>query len=189
MATTRRAPAAGTCRTPHGVRGLKLQAVHSVVRYGGRTPHGVRGLKYGKSLVLTTASAGRTPHGVRGLKYVKMGGTDVTALSHPARGAWIEIVPERCRFVICGSHPARGAWIEIWSASHHRNVPGSRTPHGVRGLKLFPSDVDGYAAGRTPHGVRGLKCICVENPVGYMSSHPARGAWIEIPGACSGQVQ
>ena len=34
-------------------------------------------------------------------------------MSHPARGAWIEmrICTYKCRK--CGSHPARGAWIEI----------------------------------------------------------------------------
>ena len=35
---------------------------------------------------------------------------------------------------------------------------GSRTPHGVRGLK-FDDDLDELSErmGRTPHGVRGLK--------------------------------
>ena len=34
-------------------------------------------------------------------------------LSHPARGAWIEISRPFSRFSIASSHPARGAWIEI----------------------------------------------------------------------------
>ena len=39
-------------------------------------------------------------------------------LSHPARGAWIEIDGQRKRQRrICGSHPARGAWIEIVATS------------------------------------------------------------------------
>ena len=39
-------------------------------------------------------------------------------MSHPARGAWIEIfdVPTRV-FEKNRSHPARGAWIEIFPAS------------------------------------------------------------------------
>ena len=33
--------------------------------------------------------------------------------SHPARGAWIEIVLLRIQTCCAWSHPARGAWIEI----------------------------------------------------------------------------
>ena len=33
----------------------------------------------------------RTPRGVRGLKYVVTWGSVVTIMSHPSRGAWIEI--------------------------------------------------------------------------------------------------
>ena len=54
------------------------------------------------------------------------------------------------------SHPARGAWIEMRLATI--TTPRiSRTPQGVRGLKL---DYGGYAVDggcRTPQGVRGLK--------------------------------
>ncbi len=35
----------------------------------------------------------RTPHGVRGLKYRKIKAGEVKELSHPTRGAWIEITP------------------------------------------------------------------------------------------------
>ena len=47
--------------------------------------------------------------------------------SHPARGAWIEILMIWYSISCAGSHPARGAWIEIqhttagftkWSRSH-----------------------------------------------------------------------
>ena len=34
-------------------------------------------------------------------------------LSHPARGAWIEIAFVLKKLVFNKSHPARGAWIEI----------------------------------------------------------------------------
>ena len=33
--------------------------------------------------------------------------------SHPARGAWIEITRAAIHFTKLGSHPARGAWIEM----------------------------------------------------------------------------
>ena len=33
----------------------------------------------------------RTPHGVRGLKFALIGGGGLGGLSHPSRGAWIEI--------------------------------------------------------------------------------------------------
>ena len=32
---------------------------------------------------------------------------------------------------------------------------------------------------RTPRGVRGLKLVGVDNSIGNVASHPARGAWIE----------
>ena len=41
---------------------------------------------------------------------------------------------------------------------------------------------------RTPQGVRGLKCGYVENGIVYLSSHPVRGAWIEIKGGQSAQT-
>ena len=34
------------------------------------------------------------------------------------------------------SHPARGAWIEILKDTAYGSGWDSRTPHGVRGLKL-----------------------------------------------------
>ena len=55
--------------------------------------------------------------------------------SHPARGAWIEM-PWFCNLESnFASHPARGAWIEIYSPFGGAIVPPSRTPQGVRGLK------------------------------------------------------
>ena len=57
------------------------------------------------------------------------------------------------------SHPAWGAWIEILNLKVVKETSGSRTPHGVRGLKcLFE-----YLFQPLP------------------KSHPAWGAWIEIP--------
>ena len=79
----------------------------------------------------------RTPRGVRGLKYVVTWGSVVTIMSHPSRGAWIEI-RRRCNlplphsrtprgvrglksrtvrilWILVWSHPSRGAWIEIRS--------------------------------------------------------------------------
>ena len=80
----------------------------------------------------------------------------------------------------------------------------SRTPQGVRGLKLH---IRGTSSGRkkshpargawieilslsrltsplacrTPQGVRGLKSGMLPDPESGKKSHPARGAWIEIP--------
>ena len=79
----------------------------------------------------------------------------------------------------------------------------SRTPHGVRGLKLamamgsstrpasHPSrgawieipaeEFEAWAEEcRTPHGVRGLKCGGMAVLQHGQRSHPSRGAWIEI---------
>ena len=56
---------------------------------------------------------GRTPRGVRGLKSCVVECGPSGRLSHPSRGAWIEIallvVSTNCE----RSHPSRGAWIEI----------------------------------------------------------------------------
>ena len=102
---------------------------------------------------------GRTPHGVRGLKY-------------------------SCHYnhlVKIMSHPTRGAWIEILTVAESPLTSTSRTPHGVRGLK-YPvyRGAQGRSLGRTPHGVRGLKYLCAQGGPGKLVSHPTRGAWIEI---------
>ena len=60
------------------------------------------------------SKSGRTPHGVRGLKSFSRRTIRRISLSHPARGAWIEIFQLFCTIVILKSHPARGAWIEIY---------------------------------------------------------------------------
>ena len=57
--------------------------------------------------------AGRTPHGVRGLKSVDVRDGYWTIQSHPAWGAWIEIVEREIPPIALMSHPAWGAWIEI----------------------------------------------------------------------------
>ena len=59
----------------------------------------------------------RTPQGVRGLKWKKWSVWTTENMSHPARGAWIEILFDARKLVIKASHPARGAWIEMTKAS------------------------------------------------------------------------
>ena len=48
-------------------------------------------------------------------------------MSHPSRGAWIEICITNLGTMLVKSHPSRGAWIEIshWepAASHHYVAP------------------------------------------------------------------
>ena len=101
------------CRTPRGVRGLKLNNRYrlevltwshpsrgawieiikspwtSVVTLS-RTPRGVRGLKYLKSVTGKNLIS-RTPRGVRGLKCHTAVNSKRINVSHPSRGAWIEI--------------------------------------------------------------------------------------------------
>ena len=81
-------------------------------------------------------------------------------MSHPARGAWIEIQPADARICISiGSHPARGAWIEIghnWQTYYNND---GRTPPGVRGLKFEVYRQEFADISRTPPGVRGLKSL------------------------------
>ena len=168
-------------RTPQGVRGLKYVEQTEIKRVvNGRTPQGVRGLKCNQG----NGAAGkysRTPQGVRGLKYhgavqglhrgashpargawieiCYSSSTSGASGSHPARGAWIEMpyVPD-LRYDGDASHPARGAWIEISAAARPACSGGSRTPQGVRGLKLLQNIAKLKRRCRTPQGVRGLKC-------------------------------
>ena len=57
----------------------------------------------------------RTPHGVRGLKFFTSRLFATIIKSHPARGAWIEIIDfVPIKVYNLTSHPARGAWIEIF---------------------------------------------------------------------------
>ena len=81
------------------------------------------------------------------------------ALSHPSRGAWIEIrKPYKCRSVMT-SHPSRGAWIEI------------------RDIVLSWFSVS------TSHPSRGawIEIRVMRDTLRYgFGSHPSRGAWIEI---------
>ena len=78
--------------------------------------------------------------------------------SHPSRGAWIEIFRKTIdNRISIWSHPSRGAWIEIVHAPQGQHRQGSRTPHGVRGLKSDWSVLWLHPSSRTPHGVRGLK--------------------------------
>ena len=102
---------------------------------------------------------GRTPRGVRGLKYF--------VPNHIVWQHW--------------SHPSRGAWIEIPEFDRSGVMTLSRTPRGVRGLKsrLFVNALP--FRGRTPRGVRGLKLLLISSALMLvLSSHPSRGAWIEI---------
>ena len=55
-----------------------------------------------------------------------------------------------------------------------------RTPQGVRGLKLESNIPNRQKVGRTPQGVRGLKLQIIAILPTLITSHPARGAWIEI---------
>ena len=81
------------CRTPRGVRGLKSPAVCLWPRpRTGRTPRGVRGLKSLYIYYYSTLYIRRTPRGVRGLKSRILSGIAPLKVSHPSRGAWIEII-------------------------------------------------------------------------------------------------
>ena len=55
-----------------------------------RTPQGVRGLKFDETVFCNLPFC-RTPQGVRGLKFFGLVWMVRELLSHPARGAWIEI--------------------------------------------------------------------------------------------------
>ena len=78
--------------------------------------------------------------------------------SHPARGAWIEIVHERLIQVAAPRRTPQGVrGLKYVHLNDLRRLL-SRTPQGVRGLKLDGGDLCAVVPGRTPQGVRGLKC-------------------------------
>ena len=59
-------------------------------------------------------------------------------MSHPSRGAWIEIIViQMGRVIGLRSHPSRGAWIEIPQGFNSGAETLRRTPRGVRGLKYL----------------------------------------------------
>ena len=78
------------------------------------------------------------------------------------------------------SHPSRGAWIEISGLCPSVWLYNSRTPHGVRGLKLPSMAVSTLLM--VSHPSRGAWIEIEEScpVVDDMMSHPSRGAWIEI---------
>ena len=51
-------------------------------------------------------------------------------MSHPARGAWIEIMALKSASIRTLSHPARGAWIEMDQGA---SVSSAATSHPARG--------------------------------------------------------
>ena len=59
-------------------------------------------------------------------------------MSHPARGAWIEISRSSAPSTAFSSHPARGAWIEMpmWETISQRTMS---TSHPARGawIEIF----------------------------------------------------
>ena len=73
------------------------------------------------------------------------------------------------------SHPARGAWIEIILAGRNRHLGAGRTPQGVRGLKYLGGVNKTMNVGRTPQGVRGLKSQGIEGAKGEPGVAPRKG--------------
>ena len=150
-------------RTPHGVRGLKSKNELLLWKRGGRTPHGVRGLKLCGGITLYVHVMSHPSRGAWIEITTAPARTNTRTSSHPSRGAWIEIGNKSAWSAGARSHPSRGAWIEIGTAYGEGKNGVGRTPHGVRGLKLYAQWRINRVARRTPHGVRGLK---------YLSSWP-----------------
>ena len=147
----------------------------------GRTPHGVRGLKLDAGAGVMDMLCSRTPHGVRGLKSVTERLKGCASMSHPARGAWIEIGhrrrhPRKDRW----SHPARGAWIEMHC---YQGDPDNIRSHPARGAWIEMGSGALAAMGfPASHPARGawIEIIRLRYHGSRNESHPARGAWIEI---------
>ena len=100
------------CRTPPGVRGLKLRLRDTE----GIPPksHPTRGA-WIETWIGPKSAAGRgTSHPTRGawIETVCKRHVQNCIKSHPTRGAWIETVNGLLRRSVVSSHPTRGAWIE-----------------------------------------------------------------------------
>ena len=79
-------------------------------------------------------------------------------MSHPTRGAWIEIRRNHCLSGhIQGSHPTRGAWIEMYLSGSGGSGGASHPTRGAWIEMDFDVVNPDIADGRTPPGVRGLK--------------------------------
>ena len=85
----------------------------------------------------------RTPQGVRGLKYAVVVHHLHRLLSHPARGAWIEMTVPNLSTQLTGSHPARGAWIEIAVCAR---IQSGAPSHPARGAWIEISEDQAIAA-------------------------------------------
>ena len=55
---------------------------------------------------------------MRGLKSRRNGKSELLVMSHPVRGAWIEIMLLAPVISLIRSHPVRGAWIEMSGMAH-----------------------------------------------------------------------
>ena len=106
----------------------------------------------------TITKKSRSPHGERGLKYRRFLKHRLQAVSLPPRGAWIEIceVSVICPFDYVA--PPTGSVDGNDFGASSVFLPGCRSPHGERGLKLVFRFVLNL----------------------YRRSLPPRGAWIEI---------
>ena len=96
-------------------------------------------------------------------------------MSHPVRGAWIEISTYDSYQMYLLSHPVRGAWIEIRRISKHSV---SYRSHPVRGAWieiLVGAKGDKGDKGRTPSGVRGLKSRYIGSNVSDVDVAPRQG--------------
>ena len=67
-------------------------------------------------------------------------------MSHPARGAWIEINLNSGVLIMKMSHPARGAWIEMYISMHF--CTPRRESHPARGAWIEIDDAGVQRGGR-----------------------------------------
>ena len=115
------------------------------------------------------------------MKYHSRKGGFLSDLSHPSRGAWIEICPWGSRLPSVSSHPSRGAWIEIALSAVPLLGRLCRTPHGVRGLKSPGCSVPFVPVLSHPSRGAWIEIVRLAGVDTYVpASHPSRGAWIEI---------
>ena len=98
------------------------------------------------------------PHGMCGLKFSYITSHISTALSHPSRDVWIEIL-NHCKWNRCNRVTSLTGCVD-WNSSSRAFISlcWRHIPHGMCGLKFLP-------CGRLRNGIK---------------SHPSRDVWIEI---------
>ncbi len=153
-----------------------------------RSPLGLRGLKLLLIAALQPALC-RSPLGLRGLKSVSQLVCFLSCLSQPTRAAWIEIITLKRFNPAFASQPTRAAWIEITYGPKIHRLQVRSQPTRAAWIEINTSAYTKYFQyRRSPLGLRGLKYRCASASPLRPRSQPTRAAWIEMSMVRTGEL-